>query len=390
MKRILFVSPGCPYPLIDGGAIRIYQDLTFLKRMGFTIDLIYVSHYDDDNVVKEGLKSVCDNIYRYHISKLHSYWNVLKGLLTNKKPMQVNYFYLSEVKRFIDKNQSKYDMLFAVTVRAAEYVRSCNNIKVIDYIDSIALNYEKGRHYKKNIWRLLYDIDYRLLSKYEKSIIDDFNIRFIISDVDRKNIIGGSDREMGIVRNFYNIKPGRIVPQQEGNHNIVFVGSMFYDPNVVAAVYFVNDVLPGLIDKYPDVKFYIVGNRPTKEVQSLASEHVVVTGYVDDVWPYLQNAGVVVVPMMSGAGLQNKILEALSIRACIVTTTTGAGGLVRDEGAPMIASNTDEMISMISNYFEMSLDKRKEIVEKGYNYLLKYYTEDVVYESFKQQFLDII
>lgn len=386
MKKVLVVSPGCPYPLIDGGAIRIYQDMMFLKRMGYSVDLVYVSHYDDDNVVKEGLKDICDNIYRYHISRIRSYWNVLTGILINRKPMQVNYFFLPKVKKFVTNIQSIYDMLFVVTVRAAEYVRDCKNVKVIDYVDSIALNYEKGRHYKKNIWRFLYDIDYRLLSKYEKDILDDFNIRFIISEVDRQNIISGSDKTIGIVRNFYTIKPGRTVPQREGNHNIVFVGSMFYDPNVVAAVYFVKEVLPGIIKEYPDVKFYIVGNRPTKEVLGLASEHVIVTGYVDDVWPYLENSGVVVVPMMSGAGLQNKILEALSIRACIVTTITGAGGLVRDEGAPFIANNTNELISMICDYFEMSIEKRKEIVEKGYNYLLKYYTEDVVYNSFKQQF----
>ena len=389
MKRVLVVSPGCPYPLIDGGAIRIYQNMMFLKRMGYSVDLVYVSHYDDDKVVKEGLKDICDNIYRFHISKIRSYLNVLTGFLTNKKPMQVNYFFLPKVKKFIANIQSQYDILFAVTVRAAEYVRHCKNMKVIDYVDSIALNYEKGRHFKKDMWRFLYDIDYRLLSKYEKDILDDFDIRFIISDVDKKNIVEDSGKEIGIVRNFYTIKPGRIVPQREGNHNIVFVGSMFYDPNVVAAVYFVNEVLPGLIKKYPDVKFYIVGNRPTKEVLSLASEHVIVTGYVDDVWPYLENSGVVVVPMMSGAGLQNKILEALSIRACIVTTITGAGGLVRDEGAPFIANDTNEMISMICDYFEMSIDKRKEIVEKGYNYLIKYYSEVVVYDSFKQQFASL-
>lgn len=389
MKRVLVVSPGCPYPLIDGGAIRIYQDMLFFKRMGYSVDLVYVSHYDDDKVVKEGLKDICDNVYRFHISKFRSCWNVLMGFLTNRKPMQVNYFFLPKVKKFVANIQSKYDMLFVVTVRAAEYVLNCENFKVIDYVDSIALNYEKGRHFKKDMWRFLYDIDYRLLSKYEKGILDYFNIRFIISDVDRQNIIGDSGKEMGIVRNFYTIKSGRVVPQREGNHNIVFVGSMFYDPNVVAAVYFVNEVLPGIIKKYPDVKFFIVGNRPTKEVQKLASEHVVVTGYVDDVWPYLENAGVVVVPMMSGAGLQNKILEALSIRACIVTTITGAGGLVRDEGAPYIANDTNEMISMISGFFEMSIEQKKEIVEKGYNYLLKYYTEGVVFDSFKRQFADI-
>ena len=119
---------------------------------------------------------------------------------------------------------------------------------------------------------------------------------------------------------------------------------------------------------------------------TLSSEHVVVTGFVEDVWTYLKDAGVVVVPMQSGAGLQNKILEALSVRACIVTSTTGAGGLVEDEGKPFVAKDAEEMAKMIIDVFEMSLREKQVIVEKGYDYLMKYYSEDVVFDSFKKQF----
>lgn len=386
MKKVLVVAAGAPFPLIDGSAIRVYQDLKFLKRMGFVVDFVYVTKKDDEKIVREGLKSICRNVYRFPISKSKAYWNVIIGLLTNHLPMQVNYFHNSKMMDLVNKHHAEYDLLFSINIRPAENIRNLKNKKAIDYVDSVALNYGKARHYKNNIWRLLYDIDYRLLPKYENDLLRDFDVKFTISDADRKSILGSSNDDLGIVRNYYGPTNDRAIVQSENNHNIVFVGSMFYDPNVVASVYFVKNVLPLILQKYPDACFYIVGNRPTKEVMNLSSEHVVVTGFVEDVWTYLKDAGVVVVPMQSGAGLQNKILEALSVRACIVTSTTGAGGLVDDEGKPFVAKDAEEMAKMIIEIFEMSLREKQEIVERGYEYLMKYYSEDVVFDSFKKQF----
>lgn len=386
MKKVLVVAAGAPFPLIDGSAIRVYQDLKFLSRMGFDVDFAYATKKEDEKVVKEGLASICRNVFRFPINKYHAYWNVLKGLLCNKLPMQVNYFHNNQMKEFVEKHYSEYDLLFSINIRPAEYIRKLNKTKALDYVDSVALNYSKARHYRKNIWRLLYNIDYRLLPKYENGLLDDFDVKFTISDADKKSILGDKCNQLGIVRNFYDITNKRSIVHRYDNHNIVFVGSMFYDPNVVAAVYFVKSVLPLILRKYPDAKFYIVGNRPTKEVQNLASDNVIVTGFVEDVWTYLKDAGVVVVPMQSGAGLQNKILEALSMRACIVTSTTGAGGLVEDEGKPFVADNAEEMAKMVSEFFEMSVEEKKDITEKGFEYLKKYYSEDVVFESFKEQF----
>lgn len=390
MKRVLFVTSGTPYPLIDGGALRIYQDLLFLKKMGCSIDLVYVTNKEDEETVRNGLKPICENVYRYHISKLHSCWNVLLGFIKNKYPMQINYFFLPKVKKWIVENQSNYDLMFCIGARTAEYIRNCTSFKAIDYIDAVSLNYEKARHQKKNIWKLLYNIDYRLMSDYEKFLLDKFDIRITISETDRMAIVEGTDYQLDIVRNYYKINPEKYVEHKKDNHNIVFVGSMFYDPNVVAAVYFVKEVFPAILERYPDAKFYIVGNRPTKEVLNLASENVIVTGFVDDVWPYLKDSGVVVVPMQSGAGLQNKVLEALAIRACIVTTTTGTGGLVHDDGEPFIARNTEEMVMMIGDIFEMGIEQRQKITNKGFEYLKKYYSEKVVFESFKRLFINVL
>ena len=112
------------------------------------------------------------------------------------------------------------------------------------------------------------------------------------------------------------------------NHSIVFTGAMDYKPNVDAAVWFSRDVLPLIRHQIPDATFWIVGARPTAEVDALArNDEIFVTGTVADVRPYLAHAGVVVVPMRLARGIQNKALEAMAMGAATVVSTTSAAAL---------------------------------------------------------------
>lgn len=152
---------------------------------------------------------------------------------------------------------------------------------------------------------------------------------------------------------------------------------MFYAPNVVAAKYFVKKVLPNVVNAFPNVKFFIVGNRPTKEVLELQSKNVIVTGFVENVWDYLKNASVIVVPMLTGSGLQNKILEGLSVKGCVVTTRVCSEGLVHAEGMPYVANTSQEMSQQIINLLK---DKklRIEVGNKSFDYVRHNYSFEVV------------
>jgi glycosyltransferase involved in cell wall biosynthesis len=122
---------------------------------------------------------------------------------------------------------------------------------------------------------------------------------------------------------------------------------MDYWPNEDAVVWFVDEVFPVLRQSWPDARFHIVGGRPTDKVRSLARiEGVDVTGRVADVKPYLQHADAVVAPMHIARGIQNKVLEAMSMARPVVVTSQGLEGidalhekqvLVADDSAGFVA-----------------------------------------------------
>lgn len=109
--------------------------------------------------------------------------------------------------------------------------------------------------------------------------------------------------------------------------SLIFTGKMDFRPNVDAVLWFWQEVLPLIKRQIPDVHFYIVGQSPLRRVQRLAGDPAVtVTGYVDDVRPYIASASVYVVPLRIGGGTRLKVLEAMAMGKAIVSTTLGCEG----------------------------------------------------------------
>ncbi len=124
------------------------------------------------------------------------------------------------------------------------------------------------------------------------------------------------------------VDPGvgtRAVPEPD---LVAFVGAMSFPPNVAAVDWFAHEALPLLKARQPAVRFAIVGRDPSPAVLALASDpSVLVTGTVDDVRPWLARAAVVVVPMVSGSGIKNKLLESLAMARPVVATPLAVDGL---------------------------------------------------------------
>jgi sugar transferase (PEP-CTERM/EpsH1 system associated) len=120
--------------------------------------------------------------------------------------------------------------------------------------------------------------------------------------------------------------------------SIVFEGNMGFPPSVDAVLHFCREIFPLVVEKIPEVKFYIVGKNPASEIQALASEHIIVTGYVEDVRPFLDQSSIFICPMRKGAGIKNKILQAWAMMKPVLATKTALGGLcATDEENILIA-----------------------------------------------------
>ncbi|MGH2473628.1 MAG: glycosyltransferase, partial [Candidatus Limnocylindrales bacterium] len=127
-----------------------------------------------------------------------------------------------------------------------------------------------------------------------------------------------------------------------GRDQIVLTGAMDYPPNVDAAVRLVEDVLPLVRRAVPHAHVVIVGRDPAPAVRALAGRPgVSVTGFVEDVRPYLEAAAVFAVPLRHGAGIQNKVLEALAMEVPVVTTSIAADGLRVDGSSPPLVVADD-------------------------------------------------
>ena len=382
--RVLVLSSKSPYPIHDGAAIRTFQSIVFLHRMGYEVDVLYLSEQDDKKLVEEGLSKYCRNIYLFTMSATMSRIKVLRGLFTNGLPLQVNYYFSKKVKRWILDHQDDYDMVYCNNIRTAEYAKGIRSKKVLDFVDALSMNYSSAKNKTKGLWHWIYTLDSYRCSKYEVDQLKVFDKNLIISDVDRRYIlksVTGEQPEISVIENFVRIDKSKRIDQKNVERNILFVGAMNYEPNVTAVTYFVKEVFPSVLKKCPDVKFYIVGKSPREEVQMLAAGNVIVTGFVDDVWDYLKKAMVVVTPMRSGAGLQNKILEALAVGACVVTSDIGFEGLKTAPGQPIVARDAKEMTEAVLAFIS-DVDYRIRQSELSVEYVAEHYSEEGIFKKF--------
>jgi len=126
---------------------------------------------------------------------------------------------------------------------------------------------------------------------------------------------------------------------------LLFTGRMNYEPNVDAAVYAAETILPIVRQQVADATLHIVGAHPTAQVAALSSNAVVVYGRVDDVRPHHQNAEVVIVPVRKGGGTRLKVLEAAAAGKAIVSTTLGVEGLAFRPGRDVLVADSAEDIA---------------------------------------------
>ncbi len=151
---------------------------------------------------------------------------------------------------------------------------------------------------------------------------------------DRDALVGGPHPAMTVVPNGVDTAYWQRRAPVLGQRTLVLTGAMNYAPNVDAALYLIRDILPLVQRELPDARALIVGHSPRPALVAEGQRPgVTVTGFVDDVRPYLEQATVFVAPLRFGAGIQNKLLEALAMELPVIASPLAAQGLCTEDGA---------------------------------------------------------
>lgn len=344
-KNILFLTYRLPNPeMRDGYAIRVLNIAKILKAK-YKVDLVSVYRTEEELNYNEKLGKIFDNITLFKKGNYSFLKGALKGLFSQNS-IQEGIYYLSLMKRWVEDHFRDYELVFCNTLRTAGYVENLKIKKVIDLIESLTLKYSDAKKYVNPVWKLIYSIEIPRLLRREKEITKIFDKVFISSEFDKNYIEGqtmdnwqlmtGDRRKEKIIVVPNGIKEELLTENREQRTKnrkeenwVSFFGKMDYQPNEDAALWFANKVFPIVKEKIKDAIFFIIGTNPTRKIKQLRKINgVKVTEFLTNPYSIIKKSKVVVVPLRFGAGIQNKILEAMTLGKVVLSSVVGERGTV--------------------------------------------------------------
>ena len=236
-------------------------------------------------------------------------------------------------------------------------------------------------------------LEYVKFKLLQKKIWVKFDLCIACSDLDKKVIqnIAGKDRVItvnnGVDLEYFTPQDTPVEP-----NTLAYTGQIGWHPNEDALIYFVKEIIPLVKKQAPDLKLWVVGANPSAKIKDLAQKdnQIAITGFVDDVRTYIAKAAVFIVPLRIGSGTRIKILEALSMKKAVISTSVGCEGLeVRDNEHLLIRDNPIEFAQGIIDLLKdenlrLRLGQNgRRLVEDKYNWKTVFRGIDKMIAGFK-------
>jgi len=349
MSDLLFLSHRIPYPPDKGEKIRAWHILQRLARR----HRLHVGCFIDDPADWAHvpmLRAHCADLACFGIDRR---WRLLRSLprLRPGLPLSLAYFQDARLRRFVAKKLAQgMQGAFVYCSAMAPYLMHGGRLpRVLDMVD---VDSEKWREYaRRAAWpaRAVWAREARTLFRFERQAVKAFDRTVLVSAAEAERFLELAPDcagRVGVIENGVDLARFALGPWADpyppGGPVVTFVATLDYWPNVDAAVWFAEKILPRLRAACPGVRFAVVGARPADAVRKLAAlDGVLVTGRVDDVRPYIAHAACLVAPLRIARGIQNKVLEAMAMAAAVVATPEAFSGIRAQAGRDLLVAGTE-------------------------------------------------
>ena len=360
--RLVIVSSRFPYPLIKGDKLRLFHQIRFLAKE-FSICLISISDVEITDEEKSHLSPFCDEIHVFRLAKWKSIANCSVSFKDNL-PIQVSYFYSKKIHKEITDVIKSFDpkLAYFQLVRTALYASDLNIPAVLDYMDSFSTIAQRDASYSSILRKIVFSIEARRLRLFERKVLDWFEETTIISENDKAELLNPTIHVItnGVDVNYFK-------PTKHGStYDICFIGNLGYSPNQRAVNFLTNKIIPKLKFKYPTLKVLIAGARPSQHILDLQNETIDVKADLKDIREAYSESKIFVAPIFTGAGQQNKILEAMAMGLpCVTSTVVNSSIGASPDQIKIGFSNTDFVNHSLSllNDVELYAKQRQHALE---------------------------
>ena len=347
MANLLYLVHRLPYPPNKGDKVRSFH---LLKHLAARHRVFLGTFIDDpDDEVHVGtVRAMCAGL---HVARLHPHSArvaSLAGLLSGEA-LTLRYYRDAGLQRWVDGVLAREAIDAAVVFSSsmAQYATGSGLPTLIDFVDVDSAKWSDYAH--QHAWPMswLYRREGRTLLDYERKVAAQSRRSFFVTEKETALFRQRAPECAALVEPLGNgvdaayFAPDatRATPFAADELPLVFTGAMDYWPNVDAVRWFVAEMLPTLRQRWPQLRFHIVGRSPTAAVRALAASDVSVSGTVPDVRPYLQHAAAVVAPLRLARGIQNKVLEAMAMARPVVTSGECASAIDAQAGSELLSAD---------------------------------------------------
>ena len=345
-KKIAIVLSRFPYPLNKGDKLRAYHQIVFLAKQND----IFLYCLSDEKVNENDFNEVkkwCVSVEIFELNKTSIAWNLMNSFL-KKLPAQVGYFFNANIQKKIEASilKIKPDVVYGQLARTAFYIKDLPFKRVIDFQDAFSTNYVRIAENATFLKQIFYKRESKLMKSFEQNMLSWFDASTIISDFD-KSQIANENENLAVVSNGVDTHYFTATPKEK-KYDLLFCGNLSYLPNKNAVIFLCEKIAPLLIEKMPTIKINIVGGNSAADFKKYASNHIHFAGWVEDVRTAYDETKLFVAPLFTGAGLQNKLLEAMSMQVpCVVSSVTNASLIATENKHVLIANNEYEFVEKI-------------------------------------------
>lgn len=374
--KILFLIPYSPANPVFGGALRIYHLLSHLcKHHDVTIAGFSTPEEENELIKQFPVLSGKTHLVNYPYTDRSIRLSLYKSLFTSHS----NWYHVTrsdELQKSIHRLLEKeaFDIIQSEFPVMAMYDFNSPAIKIIDSHNVEYDNFKRMSKVRNILKKLFYHIESYKFFREETAVCRKQEALFVTSERDI-SIFNHSVPDVakylipnGVDTNYFTPFKSDPLP-----HSMIFVGMLKYVPNYDGILFFLDEIFPIILEKIPDATITIVGKNPPSSIMNRAAHNIIVTGFVEDTRPYIEEASVYIVPLRMGGGTRLKILEAMAVKKPIVTTSIGCEGIDVENGkSVLIADNPQSFADSVLELFS-NPDKIIELTGKGYELVMKQY-----------------
>lgn len=355
--RILFLAQRVPYPPNRGDRITTYHEIRILARKHEVYVAALAESEEEASGVDE-LRKICPVV---DVALLPRWRSKIQAasLAASPLPLTLPFYFSPELAAKVGYRiaTTQFDLIHAYSSSTAQYVDWAVHLpRVMQFADLDSIKWREM--YEMNRWpkSWVYGAEAARLLWYERSIARRYQRCLVVTEEERQEMekliphVRSAVAANGVDIDFF--APQEI--EAEDDH-LVFVGVMDYYPNEEGAEFFCKEVLPLVREKRRSCKFTIVGARPSERVRALDRlPGVTVTGAVDDIRPYMARATLAVIPLRLARGVQNKVLEAMSMGMATVSSVAAFRGVRAVEGEHGLVADepqdfAEKVLSLLSD-----------------------------------------